>query len=243
MGLFGRKNSTNPKLQDRFIDLKGKEWISQYRYETVEVKTTSFKKKNYSVNQLVKLIITKVSDNMSELDSVEVITDAGVVGYILSTGQRRMIRDYIQGEERLVLAQMSELSFSKISLRIYYYQSKVSLESKAAQYESEKNAYKRMEPQTITTTLIGNKGEQMQFELSHGKIGMKVECNEDGERYLVETQDSWHLGYLPKKISNEIDRLLDLGYEIGSSEIVNVIEEQGKTNVQIRIELLDTNYQ
>lgn len=243
MGLFGRKNSTSPNLQDRFIDSNGKEWISQYRYETVEVKTTSIKKKNYCVNQLVKLIVTKTSNNMSELDSVEVITDDGVVGYILSTGQRRMIRDYVQGEERLVLAQISELSFSKISLRIYYYQSRVSLESKAAQYEREKNAYKRMEPRTFTTVLIGNKGEQMQFELSHGKIGMKVECNEDDERYLVETQDSWHLGYLPKKISNEIDRLLDLGYEIVSSEIVNVIEEQGKTNVQIRIELLDTNYQ
>ena len=243
MGLFGRKNITKPKLLDTFIDSTGKEWISQYRYDTIEVKPTSFKKMNYSVNQLVKLIVTKASNNMSELDSVEVITDDSIIGYIPSTGQRRMIRDYNQGEERLVLAQISELSFSRISLRIFYYQSKVSLESKAAQYESEKNAYKRMEPRTFTTTLIGNKGEQMQFELSHGKIGMKVECNGDGERYLVETQDSWHLGYLPKKISNEIDGLLDLGYEICSSEIVNVIEEQGKTNVQIKIELLDTNYQ
>lgn len=180
---------------------------------------------------------------MSELDSIEVVADDSMIGYIPSTGQRRMIRDYIQGEECLVLAQISELAFSKISLRIYYYQSKVSLERKMAQYESEKNAYKRMEPRAFTTTLIGNKSEQMQFELSHGKIGTKVECNEDGERYLIETQDSWQLGYLPKKISNEIDGLLDLGYEICSSEIVDVIEEQGKINVRIKIELLDANYQ
>ena len=243
MGLFGRKNITNPKLQDIFIDSNGKEWVSQYRYDTIELKTTIFKKRNYSVNQLVKLIVTKASNNMSELDSVEVISDGGVIGYIPSTGQRRMIRDYVQTEERLVLAQISELTFSKISLRIFYYQSKVSLESKAVQYEREKKAYKRMEPRIFTTTLIGNKSEQMQFELSHSKIGMKVECNEDGERYLIETQDSWHLGYLPKNISKEIDGLIDMGYAISSSEIASVIEEQGKTNVQIRIELLDTNYQ
>ena len=242
MGLFGRKNSTKPELQDRFTDSNGIEWISQYHYDTIEVKTTGFKKQNYSVNQLVKLIVTNVSDNMSELDSVEVVLDDSIVGYILSTGQRRMIRDY-QREDHLVLAQISELSFAKISLRIYYYQSKASLERKKAQHEAEKNAYKRMKPRAFTTTLTGNKSEQMQFELSHGKIGMEVECNEDGERYLVETQDSWQLGYLPKKISNEIEGLLDLGYEICRSKIVNVIEEQGKRNVQIRIDLIDTNYQ
>lgn len=53
MGLFGRKNITKPKLLDTFIDSNGKEWISQYRYDTIEVKPASFKKKNYSVNQLV----------------------------------------------------------------------------------------------------------------------------------------------------------------------------------------------
>lgn len=241
MGLFGRKKAEKPKLLDTFIDSDGKEWISQYRYDMIEVKPSGLKKRDYSVNQLVKLIVTKPFNNMSELDSVEVIANDSVIGYIPSTGQRKMIRDYNQGEDRLVLAQISELTFSKISLRIFYYQSKVSLESKAAQYESERRAYKKMEPRTFTTTLIGNKSEQMQFELSHGKIGMKVECNEDGERYLIETQESWHLGYLPKKISDRIDGLRDLGYEICSSEIVNVVEEQGKTNVQIRIELLDTN--
>ena len=133
------------------------------------MKTTGFKKQNYSVNQLVKLIVTNVSDNMSEMDSVEVVVDDSIVGYILSAGQRRMIRDY-QREDHLVLAQISELSFAKISLRIYYYQSKTSLERKMTQYEAEKNAYKRMEPKAFTTTLTGNKSEQMQFELSHGKI-------------------------------------------------------------------------
>ena len=103
MGLFGRKNITKPELQDRFIDSKGTEWISQYHYDAIEVKTTAFKKQNYSVNQLVKLIVTNVSDNMSELDSVEVVADDSIVGYILSTGQRRMIRDY-QREDHLVLA-------------------------------------------------------------------------------------------------------------------------------------------
>lgn len=242
MGLFDRRNTTKPELQDRFIDSKGTEWISQYHYDTIEVKTTGFKKKNYSVNQLVKLIVTNVSNNMSDLDSIEVVVDDSIVGYILSTGQRRMIRDY-QREDHLVLAQISELSFAKISLRIYYYQSKALLEGKKAKYEAEKNAYQRMEHRTVTTILTGNKSEQMQFELSHGKVGMEVECNEDDERYLVETQDSWHLGYLPKKISNEIEGLFDLGYEICRSEIVNIFEEQGKRNVQIRIDLIDTNYQ
>lgn len=242
MGLFGRKDAVYSKLSDRFIDSEGKEWVSQYRYDTIELQTVVFKKKNYAVNQSVNLRIAKESNNMCELNSVEVVANDVIIGYISSIGQRRMIRDYIQKQEHLVLAQISELTFSRTSLRILYYKSSVLLQRQADQYANEKAAYKRMEPRSFTTTLIGNKSEQMQFELSHGKLGMKVECNEDDERYLIETQDSWQLGYLPKKVSNEIDKLIDLGYEIHSSEIVNIVDEQGKTNVEITINLLDRNY-
>ena len=243
MGLFTKKNNiTYEILTDRYIDSGGKEWVSQYHYDEIDIQPTPFKKKNYCVNQPVKLIVSKISNNMSEIDSIKVMIDDILLGYISTVGQRRMIRDYSQTEERLVLAQISVISFSKVSIRIIYYKSKKELERQAAQYEKEKSSYERMPPKTFTTTLIGNKSEQMQFELSHGKVGMIVECNEDDERYLVETFDSWQLGYVPKKITNEIEKLLDLGYEISRCEIVDIINEEGKMNIKVQIYLLDMNY-
>ena len=243
MGLFAKKNNiTYEDSTDRYIDKDGKEWISQYHYDEIDIQPTSFKKKNYSANQPVNLIITNTSNNMSEKDSVKVMIDEILLGYISAVGQRRMIRDYSQQKERLVLAQISVISFSKVSIRIIYYKSKKELERQAAQYEKEKSSYERMPPKTFTTTLIGNKSEQMQFELSHGKVGMSVECNEDDERYLVETLDSWQLGYIPKKITNEIEKLLDLGYEISDCKITDVLSEDGKINVKVQIQLLDVNY-
>ena len=179
---------------------------------------------------------------MSEIDSIKVMIDDILLGYISVVGQRRMIRDYCQTEERLVLAQISVISFSRISLRIKYYKSKELLERQAAQYEKEKSSYERMPPKTFTTTLIGNKSEQLQFELSHSKVGMSVECNEHDERYLVETLDSWQLGYVPKKITKEIEKLIDLGYEISDCKITDVVNEDGKINVKVQIQLLDVNY-
>ena len=243
MGLFSKKNNiTYENLTDRYIDKDGKEWISQYHYDEIDIQPTSFKKKNYSVNQPVNLIVTNTSNNMSEMDSVKVMIDEILLGYISAVGQRRMIRDYSRIEGRLVLAQISMLSFSKVSLRIIYYKSKEMLDGEAAQYEKEKSSYERMPPKTFITSLIGNQSERMQFELSHGKVGMKVECNEDDERYLVETSDSWRLGYVPKKITNEIEKLIDLGYEISSCEIIDMIIEEGKTNIKVQILLSDMNY-
>ena len=243
MGLFTKKNNkTYENLTDRYIDKDGKEWISQYHYDEIDIQPTSFKKKNCCVNQPVKLIVSKTSNNMSEIDSIKVMIDDILLGYISVVGQRRMIRDYSQTEERLVLAQISVISFSRISLRIIYYKSKELLERQEAQYEKEKSSYERMPPKTFTTTLIGNKSEQLQFELSHSKVGMSVECNEDDERYLVETLDSWQLGYVPKKITKEIEKLIDLGYEISDCKITDVVNEDGKINVKVQIQLLDVNY-
>ena len=90
---------------------------------------------------------------------------------------------------------------------------------------------------SFTITLIGNKSDQMQFEISHAQKGMKVECSEDDERYLIETEDSWHLGYLPKKVSNELEELLTLGYEILNCEIVDIINESGIKKVVVKIDL------
>ena len=176
------------------------------------------------------------------MDSVKVMIDEILLGYISAVGQRRMIRDYSRIEGRLVLAQISMLSFSKVSLRIIYYKSKEMLDGQAAQYEKEKSSYERMPPKTFITLLIGNQSEQMQFELSHGKVGMSVECNEHDERYLVETLDSWQLGYVPKKITKEIEKLIDLGYEISDCKITDVVNEDGKINVKVQIQLLDVNY-
>lgn len=243
MGLFTKKNNMSyDKLTDRYIDSDGKEWVSQYHYDEIDIQSTLFRKKNCCVNQPVQLIVSKGSNNMSEIDSIKVMIDGILLGYISAVGQRRMIRDYSQSEERLVLAQISVITFSKVYIRIIYYKSKEEIERQAAQYEKEKSSYERMPPKTFTTTLIGNKSEQMQFELSHGKIGMSVECNEEDDRYLIETFDSWQLGYVPKKITNEIEKLIDLGYEITRCEIVDVISDEGKTNIKVQIHLLDMNY-
>lgn len=243
MGLFTKKNNiVYENLTDRHIDQDGKEWISQYYYDEIDIWLTLLKKKKYYVNQPVTLIVCNTSNDMMEMDSVKVMVDDFLLGYIPAIGQRRMIRDYSWTEEKLVLAQISVITFSKVSLRIVYYKSKKQLERQAAQYEIEKSLYERMLPKAFTTMLVGNKGEQMQFELSHIKVGMCVECNEDDERYLVETHDSWQLGYVPKKITNEIEKLINLGYEISGCEVIDVISEDGKINVKVKIQLLDLNY-
>ena len=150
MGLFTKKNNiTYEILTDRYIDSDGKEWVSQYHYDEIDIQTTPFRKKNYCVNQPVKLLVSKISNNMSEIDSIKVMIDDILLGYISTVGQRRMIRDYSHTEERLVLAQISVISFSKVSIRIVYYKSKIELERQAAQYEKEKSSYERMPPKTV----------------------------------------------------------------------------------------------
>lgn len=243
MGLFTKKNNiVYENLTDRHIDQDGKEWISQYHYDEIDIWLTLLKKKNYYVNQPVTLIVCNTSNDMMEMDSVKVMVDDILLGYIPAIGQRRMIRDYSRTEEKLVRAQISVITFSKVSLRIVYYKLKKQLERQAAQYEIEKSLYERMPSKVFTTMLVGNKGEQMQFELLHSKVGMSVECNEDDERYLVATHDSWQLGYVPKKITNEIEKLINLGYEISGCEVIDVISEDGKINVKVKIQLLDLNY-
>ena len=65
---------------------------------------------------------TTAHDNLKELNSVEVLADGMVIGYLVKSGQRYMIRDFMTKDEALVRAQVS-VNNKSLQLQIYYYRS------------------------------------------------------------------------------------------------------------------------
>ena len=142
----------------------------------------------------------------------------------------------------MVKGQISSIARNKVTLRIYYYRSQTYLEHQRAIYEAEKAAYKRRSPIIFDVTLIGNNSEKMQWEISHACIGNKVEIwEEDENKYAVETLDSYDLGYIPKSVSRKVRELEDTGYE-PNGEITEIINEEERYIVKIRLTLEDRNY-
>ena len=73
---------------------------------------------------------------------------------------------------------------------------------------------------------------------------MKIECYEDDAgKYIVETKDVLTLGYIPKKVANKLDELLNYDvYDIVDGEILEIFTESDKLNVKVRLVLEDVTY-
>ena len=114
MGFFFSKKEEKilEKITAMYIDDDGNEWIAEYQYEDILLQP-SFNRVKLNINQKVDIVLANTSNNMNAIDSVEVLVNNTLIGYISSVGQRRMIRDFMTKEERLVLAQVSQTSFLK----------------------------------------------------------------------------------------------------------------------------------
>ena len=157
--------------------------------------------------------------------------DGVSIGYINTLGQRRMILDYLQKEGYMVQAQFSFLSKENVFLRIIYYSSKKHKEQEEtearARYEAEKAAYIRKPPVSFDATLVYNKNAEMQDDIQCVEVGEIISFEqEDDDRYLAVAQEVLYLGYLPKKIANKIDELLNDGYEVVDSKITEKEQDE-----------------
>ena len=241
-----RYNETDlPTLADPYIDVSGDKWESQYRYDTIDIQLVNCKFDSLKVNQIVQFALN--SQNIDDVSSIGILSKGVIIGYIKTSGQRRMIRDYLQKDGHMVQAQVSFISKENVFLRIYYYISKSYAEKaeaeRTARYEEEKAAYIRKQPISFDTVLVYNGTEQMQWEIQQVHKGDKVEVEpDDDDRYLVSTKDSYDVGYLHKRISDKIDELVNDGYEVVDGEITDITENSGKFGVKVHIVLEDRAY-
>lgn len=241
-----RYNETDlPTLADPYIDVSGDKWESQYRYDTIDIQLVNCKFDSLKVNQIVQFALN--SQNIDDVSSIGILSKGVIIGYIKTSGQRRMIRDYLQKDGHMVQAQVSFISKENVFLRIYYYISKSYAEKaeaeRKARYEEEKAAYIRKQPISFDTVLVYNGTEQMQWEIQQVHKGDKVEVEpDDDDRYLVSTKDSYDVGYLHKRISDKIDELVNDGYEVVDGEITDITENSGKFGVKVHIVLEDRTY-
>lgn len=225
------------------IDDQGNEWAVKYQYEDIELKLLPHVKNKLFTNQKVDFFLGNTDNNMIAENSIMVLSDSNTIGYIVKVGQRRMIRDYLLCEEQLVLAQISKISLLKVYLRIYFYELKKCLDERKATYEVKKAAYIRLPPAKITTDLVGNKNESMQFEISRAKVHEKIVCeDQDDGKFLISTSSALDLGYLPKRIHDQIVEMMDSGFDIVDGEIVEIFTKSDKLNVKICLLLKDINY-
>lgn len=93
-------------------------------------------------------------------------------------------------------------------------------------------------PVTIDTVLVYNGTPKIQYEISQTHIGDALVFEQDEEdRYLVSTKDSYDIGYLHKRISDRIDALSNDGYEIAEGHILEITQGTDKLNVKVHIQL------
>lgn len=238
-----KRNKINHSiLSDPYIDSNGDIWEAQYRYDGVEIQLVNCNIKELELNQSV-VFDCDARKNTKDISSIKVFSSCkeSLIGFIVSGIQRDMIYNYTTRDERMVKGQISAKTRNKVCLRIFYYQSRKYIEKQRAIYEAEKSAYKRLPSITFVVELIGNKSEKMQWEISHACIGDKVEIWEEENKYIVETHDSYDLGYLPQSVSKKVSELEGDGYE-PNGEIAEITNDNGKYIVRIRLTLEDKNY-
>ena len=100
--MFGSKKhkAKFPILSDPYIDSTGDIWEAQYRYDAIDMQLASHNIKELELNQSVELVCDTQKANPRDIDSVKVLSSSGVlIGFIVTTGQRHMIFDYIAKDE------------------------------------------------------------------------------------------------------------------------------------------------
>ena len=177
------------------------------------------------------------------MESVQVIVNDRLLGYVVNKGQRTMIRDFSNNDTRLVMAQIVRAGFDSLFLQVYYYKSKTYLDRKNAEYEKEKETYIRKPPKSEEFALVSNGSEYMQWNIGLISSGDEIWVEED-ERMLVLTCESdYEIGYVPKSTEGKLHDLYALGYEITGGKITNVFETKSqKKGVSVSLTLHDTSY-
>ncbi len=240
--------STLPLLSESVIDECGDVWEAKYKYEAIDIKLVNCVFSDFKAKEIIEFAINSQTPNTDDIASILVMSKGKIVGYINTLGQRCMIYDFIQREGHFVKAQISFISKENVFLRIYYYISKSYAErvekEQKAQYEAEKAAYVRKPPVSFKAMLVYNKNAEMQSDIQCVEVG-EIVCFEQDEddRYLAVAKRVLYLGYLPKKLANQIDELLNDGYEVVNSKITKKeYDDSYRYVVEVSISLEDTNY-
>jgi len=237
-----------PPFAEPYVDDNGDIWEADYKYDYVDINLVNGKFDDFKVNQTVAFVYSNSDCNIDNPSSVRIMVNGIYVGCINTLGQRRMLLDYLQKEGYMVQAQFSFLSKENVFLRIIYYRSKKHREQEEAEakarYEAEKAAYIRKPPVSFDATLVYNKNAEMQDDIQCVEVGEIIGFEqEDDDRYLAVAKEVLYLGYLPKKIANKIDELLNEGYEVIDSKITKKeYDESYRYIVTVAISLEDTNY-
>ena len=237
-----------PFLKEPYVDENGDIWEVDYKYDYIDINLINSKFDDFKVNQAITFEISNSVDRIDNPSSVCIMIDGVNIGYINTLGQRRMIFDYLQKEGYMVQAQFSFLSKENVFLRIIYYRSKKHREQEEAEararYEAEKATYIRKPPVSFDATLVYNKNAEMQDDIQYVEVGEIISFEqEDDDRYLAVAKEVLYLGYLPKKIANKIDELLNEGYEVVDSKIIEKeYDESYRYILTVLITLEDVNY-
>ena len=231
------------KLPDPYISENGDTWDVKYHYETIDFQLVPNCAIKLKTGMPVEFSV-KENISTSRPESVLVLFDQEVIGYINKPGQRSMLHHYILRDGHMVLAQISKASFWGNYLRINYYISRAYLTAKREKYEVEKAAYQRKPPVSLEATLIKNQAAKYQNELSIAKQGDQLYIEYDDDDRLVVLNDyGIEIGFLGKRDAEKIEELtLDDVYDITNAVIVELLNVNNYLNARIKIYLEDKSY-
>jgi len=94
-----------------------------------------------------------------------------------------------------------------------------------------------LKPIEFDTFLVYNNTDLMQYNLKQAKVGDKVELEQEDDGVYIVMKGVLDFGYIHKRTGNKIDELANKDYEVLDAEIIELINEEGKLNIKVRIKL------